>query len=71
MGTPVLGTRFRGCSNFVVQRSAPHSSLGYLTPNEFIAQGATQRPVKQRAGTLRYQPLLNRPVGDKCSEPVI
>ena len=33
-----------------------------------------QRPVKQRAGTLRYLgpprpgPLLNRPVGDKCSK---
>ena len=33
-----------------------------------------QRPVKQRAGTLRYMgpprpgPLLNRPRGDKCSQ---
>jgi hypothetical protein len=28
----------------------PHSSLGYLTPNEFAAQ----RPIMQRAGSLRY-----------------
>jgi hypothetical protein len=33
-----------------------------------------QRPVRQRAGTLRYMgpprpgPLRNRPVGDKCSQ---
>ena len=53
----------------------PHSSLGYLTPNAFVTQGARPAPVMQRAGTLRYVgpprpgPLLNHPLGDKCSKP--
>ena len=52
----------------------PHSSLGYLTPNAFAElKEQDQRPVMQRAGTLRYVgpprpgPLHNRPLGDKCS----
>jgi hypothetical protein len=31
----------------------PHSSLDYLTPNEFVAQQQDQRPAMQRAGALR------------------
>ena len=52
----------------------PHSSLDYLTPNEFVARGARPAPRQQRAGTLRYMgpprpaPLRNRPAGDKCSQ---
>ena len=48
----------------------PHSSLGYLTPDEFVARSSkTQRPAMQRAGTLRYVgpprpgPLHHRPAG--------
>ena len=34
----------------------PHSSLGYLTPTEFVARidSQTQRPGRQRGGPLRY-----------------
>ena len=52
----------------------PHSSLGYLTRTSSWLKEQLQRPVMQRAGTLRYTgpprpgPLLNRPRGDKCSE---
>ena len=52
----------------------PHSSLGYLTPNAFVTQGARPAPVMQRAGTLRHVgpprpgPLLNHPLGGKCSK---
>ena len=51
----------------------PHSSLGYLTPSEFaasikeqVSRSKTQRPDRQRAGSLRYvepprsAPLRNR-----------
>jgi hypothetical protein len=52
----------------------PHSSLDHLTPNEFVAQGT--RPASRQAtgrGAAvhmhpRPGPLLNRPVGDKCSQ---
>jgi hypothetical protein len=49
----------------------PHSSLGYLMPNQFLVQRQDQRPIRPRAGALRYMgpprpgPLLNR---DKCSQ---
>jgi putative transposase len=52
----------------------PHSSLGYLTPNEFVVQAA--RPAPRQAtgrdaavhGAPRPGPLLNRPFRDKCSQ---
>jgi putative transposase len=51
----------------------PHSSLGYLTPAEFVAKiGAkTQRCDRQRVGSLRYaepprsDPLHHRPARGK------
>jgi putative transposase len=53
----------------------PHSSLGYLTPNEFVARGAspaprhaTGRDAARYVGPPRPGPLLNRPRGDKCSK---
>ena len=52
----------------------PHSSLGYLTPNEFAAQLTNAAPRKQRAGTLRYMGLraparcTTRPARGKCSK---
>jgi putative transposase len=44
----------------------PHSSLGYLTPNEFVAQGARPATRQQRAGTLRY---LGPPRPGPVAEP--
>jgi putative transposase len=45
----------------------PHSSLGYLTPNEFAArQTKTQHLVKQRVGALRY---LGPPRPDPLHHP--
>ena len=45
--------RERGAGTYNEVR--PHSSLGYLTPAEFVArQRKTQRPVMRRAGPLRY-----------------
>jgi len=32
----------------------PHSSLNYLTPNEFVARGARPAPRQATGGTLRY-----------------
>ena len=52
----------------------PHSSLGYLTPNEFVAHQTTQRLARQRAGSLRYWGLraparcTNRLVRGTCSK---
>ena len=51
----------------------PHSSLGYLTPAEFVAKigSKTQRRGRQRAGPLRYvgpprsDPLHHRPARGK------
>ena len=51
----------------------PHSSLGYLTPAEFVASSSSkaQRPVTRRAGPLRYvgpprpAPSHNRPARGK------
>jgi putative transposase len=52
----------------------PHSSLGYLTPNEFVARGAKPAP-RHATGrdaavcaAPRPGPLLNCPLGDKCSK---
>ena len=53
----------------------PHSSLGYLTPDEFVAQGA--RPARRHAtdrdaavrGPPRPGPLLNPPFGDTRRKP--
>jgi hypothetical protein len=37
MGTAVLEARFRGCSQALLYNQVrPHSSLDYLTPNEFV-----------------------------------
>jgi putative transposase len=49
----------------------PHSSLDYLTPNEFVAQAA--KPATRNATTTALGPprpgsLLNRPVGNNCSQ---
>jgi hypothetical protein len=35
----------------------PHSSLDYPTPNEFVAREQDQRPVRRRAGSLRFMGL--------------
>ena len=57
----------------IAQPMRPHSSLGYLTPNAFVMKEQDQRPVMQRAGTLRYVgpprpgPLLNRPLGTNAA----
>jgi hypothetical protein len=57
-----------------VRRVRPHSSLGYFTPNEFMARGARSGPAMQRAGAQQYvglprpSPLLNSPLGDKSSK---
>jgi putative transposase len=40
----------------------PHSSLGSLTPNAFVAQKQDQRPRHATAGTLRYLGPSSRPV---------
>jgi hypothetical protein len=52
----------------------PHSSLGYLTPNEFVARGA--RPAPQQAtgwdtavdGASAPRPVAQPSLGDKCSQ---
>ena len=45
MGTEVLETRFRGCSQASLYNEVrPHSSLGYLTPKEFVARLANAAP---------------------------
>jgi hypothetical protein len=52
----------------------PHSSLSYLTPNEFVAREARPAPRQATGRELRYMgpprpgPLRNRPLGDKCSQ---
>jgi hypothetical protein len=56
------------------ERARPHSSLDYLMPNEFVAQGATPAPRHATGrdaavyGASAPRPLLNRPRGDKCSK---
>src|SRR6188768_4336675 len=57
-----------------LQRGAP-SFEPRLPHAQRVRDWQDQRPVMQRAGTLRYVgpprpgPLLNRPLGDKCSNP--
>ena len=52
----------------------PHMSLGYLTPNEFVARQANPASRQRRAGPLRYGgpsrpgPLRNRPARGKRSK---
>jgi Integrase core domain len=51
----------------------PHSSLKYLTPNEFVARGARPAPRQATGRTLRYMgtprpgPLRDRPVGTRAA----
>jgi len=47
----------------------PHSSLGYLTPNEFVARGARPAP-HQATGrdAAVHGASAHRPRGDKCSQ---
>ena len=58
-----------------IQKRAPHSSLDYRRRMCSRPEQQDQRPVRQRAETLRYMgpprpgPLLNRPRGDKGSQP--
>lgn len=57
MGTAVLEIRFRGCSQALLYNEIrPHSSLGHLTPREFIAklsaQAATSAPATGRDAAL-------------------
>jgi putative transposase len=40
----------------------PHSSLGYLTPNEFVARQANAGPVRQRARAMRCVAFAPWPV---------
>jgi putative transposase len=59
-----VGENFNGkfrdeclCLEWFRSRKAvrPHSSLGYLTPNEFAARQTTNpAPCEHRAGALRY-----------------
>ena len=45
----------------------PHSSPGYLTPNECVARGARRDAALH--GACAPGPLRNRPLGDKCRKP--
>jgi hypothetical protein len=58
-----------------LQRSAPAFEPRFISrPTSSWREEQDQRPVRQRAGTLRYMgpprpgPLRNRPFGDKCSQ---
>jgi hypothetical protein len=75
MGTAVLETRFRGRSQALLYNEVhPHSSIGYLTPNEFVAQHANAAPrqatgrVAAVCGPSRPGRCRTRPVRDKCSK---
>ena len=65
-GTAVLESQFRGCSQTLLYNEVrPHSSLGYLTPNEFVARlpkAASRHATGQDAavcGPSRPGPLHN------------